>query len=113
MTDNELVVAVAEKVMGWRACQCESAYFDSWCDSEGVGQGPVQSWTPLISWRNTMEVVDAMRKQGYKLSLEDITDEVKIEFNGPYRATYADYGKEQRGILEAALKALEHKSCQS
>lgn len=70
LTDDELVSLAAEKVMGWRICRCESAYFDSYCNDEGEGEGSVEDWRPLINWNHAMEVVEKMRTKGWDFALE-------------------------------------------
>lgn len=108
MSDDDLTKAVAEKVMGWHAYQCESAYFDSWCNKDGEGEGPVGNWKPLRDWSQTFDVVQAMREKGWSLMLVTfLTSEdtrAVFQIHGPALAEATNING-RRAILEAALAA--------
>lgn len=109
MNDLELAQWVAKYVMGWRIYKCESAYFDSYCNADGEGEGPVQHWHPHQNWNQAMEVVQAMREKGWFFHWDESPDNrVRIGFS---RETIAEVivsvGQEIKAILQSAKKAIE------
>ena len=114
LPDDELARLVAEKVMGWTSLCCESAYFPSWSDSDGCGQGPVSQWKPLKDWNATHMVIDAMREKGWRYAVGEYALNfythkfIKRGFGGEC-VTSSSAKTEKRAILEAALAAIEAK----
>lgn len=108
MGDKELIRNVAEKVMGWMIGRYESAYFDSYSDKDGFGQGPVQHWRPLDSWNHAMEVVAAMRAKGCPFELRDFDAAfTEVRFGDHTIACDTEDAVQRRAILLCALMAVE------
>ena len=75
MTDQELVAAVAEKVMGWhiwaKPCDDDRYRMDGTSVRRKLANGSDRLWNPLESWDDAMMIVAAMRAKGWMFQLED------------------------------------------
>lgn len=121
MTDEELVQAVATRVMEWAKHSRNTAHWTDAKDANSVGykvRGLCcgrDEWNPLTNWNTCFEVVEAMRAKGFWFIFEDMTDrnECRARFHS-YECSpkYCYSVSGQRAILEAALAAMEA-SCKS
>lgn len=122
LTDAELTRLVAEKVMGWkwgmysarhRAIMERPTRSDtpSATSLNLVIKANLDTWRPLEDWNDCMAVVKAMREKGWHLFLcMQTTGTTAIRFEDRMGACmkmlFAEAGKEQRCVLEAALLAV-------
>lgn len=81
VSERELDAAVAERVMGWHVESVNyphtDEYFDNWVDADGVGHYSVNKsadqWLPSEFIQHAMQVVEKMRKRGWKVILSNST----------------------------------------
>jgi len=101
-TDQQLIEAVAEKVMEWTDCG------DCWHyrTEDGVaGTWEKHSWRPLIDWNHTMKVVEKMKKPLNFLIKDDLMTVTWWEKEDKLLVPRVIQDKDpQRAIILAALQ---------
>ena len=118
MKDEDLIEAVATKVMGWTPQQSSDAWEarkrpHTWFDSLTMRRTPMYKWNPLTNWNCTMDVVERLRKMEWRFwfttFISDVgnPDNSKVIFDNHYGKEYSveDFNP-QRAICLAALASL-------
>ena len=112
MSDQELVAAVAEKVMPLGVHpQANSSTNRVLVYSDGG----FRTWKPLESWDDCFLVVRAMREKGYIFDMADnrTLEDISVafyhvgRFAGATRCLRVDETAQRKAILEAAFKAVQ------
>jgi len=108
MTDQEIVEALATKVMGWLALETEDGL--AWI-KELSGRLLLMhfadEWSPLTDWNHTMEVVERLTECWHQLELRIDQGGCLAEFNEGTKTSGRKGGKDpQRAICLAALQAI-------
>lgn len=130
LTDEQLIEAVATKVMGWES----GPYADSghlwWFDknrapNESFPERCRTIWNPLTDWDHTMEVVDRLTSEAFNFrsNIQKSSSYFSAEFYKPfgrgrpvvneYWRKHDNYPCQQRVICLAAILAVSPTSSPS
>jgi len=114
MTDEELIKAVAEKVMGWEFYPGETNRIpDYWYDQNASRDYrfvmPTSDWNPLTNANHTMMVVERMRELGFNFWIEaQVGTPWIVMFHMPLKGVVGRHEHENVGhaVCLAAIKAV-------
>ena len=77
LTDDELVAAVTQEIMGWDGPTVESDSGELHGNRSRYRPGDVcKDWRPLESWDDCMMVVDSMRAKGWRFGIDDTSQAI-------------------------------------
>ncbi|MED1664529.1 BC1872 family protein [Brevibacillus laterosporus] len=119
MTEQQIIVTLATKVMGWEQKNLPNNdvglpyYAEYWINGEGLKIKPVNFWNPLHSLADAFEVVDKLLSDFYIFELLGIEDGwfaifKLVDGNFSYPKMFEGTEKtREKAICNAAMKVIE------
>lgn len=126
MEEDLTVEMIAEQIMGWRKGKGGGAIFPArygqdsryWYGVDGGQQracitdvfANLHAWNPLIKIADTWQVVEAMRRRGFRMMLCDVPGGTgklaRYDYDAEGYAQSAERATDQEAICRAAYRAL-------